>query len=130
MTKWSEKNRFSVALETENPPHNHWTIDVPTIGIAEARLVITVAPQKDIWPHGKTYPKNAVAIVISKITIPENQVSFFRYDENMIPREIWMYIKIKKNDAPFICIFRLIHPELTARMICIVDSKAISVLAV
>jgi len=100
------------------------------IGIAEARFVITVAPQKDIWPHGKTYPKKAVPIVTNKIVIPENHVSFFRKDENMIPREIWMYIKMKKNDAPFICIFRLTHPELTSRIICIVDSNAISVLAV
>jgi len=26
----------------------------PTTGIAEKRLVITVAAQKLIWPHGKT----------------------------------------------------------------------------
>jgi hypothetical protein len=39
-------------------------------GTAENRLVITVAPQNDICPHGKTYPKNAVAIVINKIITP------------------------------------------------------------
>jgi hypothetical protein len=38
-------------------------------GIAENRLVITVAPQKLICPHGSTYPINAVAMVkINKIT--------------------------------------------------------------
>ena len=38
--------------------------------MAENRLVITVAPQNDIWPHDNTYPKNAVAIVASKIVHP------------------------------------------------------------
>jgi hypothetical protein len=32
--------------------------------------VITVAPQKDIWPQGKTYPKNAAAITANKINVP------------------------------------------------------------
>jgi hypothetical protein len=36
--------------------------------------VITVAPQKDIWPQGKTYPKNAVPINISIIITPLVQV--------------------------------------------------------
>jgi hypothetical protein len=31
--------------------------------MAENKLVITVAPQNLIWPHGSTYPINAVAIV-------------------------------------------------------------------
>ena len=44
--KWSEKNRFRVALSTQKPPHNHVTIGSPMIGIAEKRFVITVAPQK------------------------------------------------------------------------------------
>ena len=34
------------------------------------RLVITVAPQNDICPQGKTYPKNAVAINKNKIVTP------------------------------------------------------------
>lgn len=63
------KNRLSVALSTENPPHSHFTISFPKYGIADSKLVITVAPHSDICPHGKTYPKNAVAITInSKIT--------------------------------------------------------------
>jgi len=41
-------------LSTEKPPHNHKDIDFPTIGIAENKLVMTVAPQKLIWPQGKT----------------------------------------------------------------------------
>ena len=52
--KWSEKNRVSVALPTANPPHNQNTISSPTKGTAEARLVMTVAPQKDICPQGRT----------------------------------------------------------------------------
>jgi len=43
-------------------------------GIAEIKLVITVAPQNDICPHGNTYPKNAVAIKINKIPTPDPHV--------------------------------------------------------
>jgi hypothetical protein len=46
--KWNEKNRVNVALSTAKPPHNHCTNSVPTYGIADKRLVITVAPQNDI----------------------------------------------------------------------------------
>lgn len=67
--KWNEKNRFSVALSTANPPQIHSTRDFPIYGMAENKLVITVAPQNLIWPHGNTYPVNAVAIVkMNKIT--------------------------------------------------------------
>ena len=37
------------------------------MGSNAQRFVITVAPQKDICPHGKTYPRNAVAIDINII---------------------------------------------------------------
>lgn len=52
--KWNAKNRVRVALSTENPPQIHSTRVVPIYGIADKRLVITVAPQKDIWPQGST----------------------------------------------------------------------------
>jgi hypothetical protein len=52
--KCREKNRFNVGCPTENPPHIHSTIFFPRIGIAEKMLVITVAPQNDICPHGRT----------------------------------------------------------------------------
>lgn len=52
--KWKAKNRVRVALSTENPPQIHSTRLVPMYGIADNKLVITVAPQKDICPHGKT----------------------------------------------------------------------------
>jgi len=39
----------------------------------EIILVITVAPQYDICPHGRTYPINAVIIAIRIITIPDIQ---------------------------------------------------------
>jgi len=42
--------------------------------MAENKLVITVAPQKDIWPQGKTYPKKAAAITANKIKTPTIQV--------------------------------------------------------
>lgn len=34
-------------------------------------LVITVAPQKDIWPHGNTYPMKAAPIVANRSRIPD-----------------------------------------------------------
>lgn len=52
--KWKAKNRVRVALSTENPPQIHSTRSVPMYGTADSKLVITVAPQKDICPHGKT----------------------------------------------------------------------------
>jgi len=48
------KNRFKVAFLIENPPHTHSTMVFPAYGIADIKLVITVAPQKDICPHGST----------------------------------------------------------------------------
>jgi len=35
--------------------------------------VITVAPQKDIWPHGSTYPKKAAPMVAKRRATPEPQ---------------------------------------------------------
>lgn len=46
--KCREKNRFKVALLIENPPQIHITTILPIYGIVEIKLVITVAPQKDI----------------------------------------------------------------------------------
>jgi len=64
-----------VGLPTANPPHIHLTKSSPMYGIAEKRLVITVAPQKDICPQGRTYPKNAAAITANKISTPTTQVN-------------------------------------------------------
>jgi hypothetical protein len=53
-TKWKAKNRFRVALSTAKPPQTHSTSSFPMYGIAERRLVITVAPQNLIWPQTST----------------------------------------------------------------------------
>jgi hypothetical protein len=45
--------------------------------MAEAILVITVAPQYDICPQGRTYPKKAVAIDMIKIATPVTHTGFF-----------------------------------------------------
>jgi hypothetical protein len=66
-------------LSTENPPHNQRAIDFPTNGIAENKLVITVAPQKLICPHGKTYPVKAVAIIKIKMIKPEYHTNILGY---------------------------------------------------
>jgi len=68
--KCNEKNRFSVGFDTEGPPQIHVVSSFPTSGIAVRTPVITVAPQNDICPHGSTYPRNAVAIVINISIIP------------------------------------------------------------
>lgn len=72
--KCNVKNRFNVTLSIENPPQIHCTMSVPKYGIADNKLVITLAPQKDIWPQGKIYPKKAVIIDKKKIIIPIIQV--------------------------------------------------------
>jgi hypothetical protein len=79
--KWSEKNRFNVGCDTEKFPHNHSTNDFPTIGMAEKMLVITVAPQKDICPHGSTYPRNAAAMVMIIRMIPDDHTIGFLFGD-------------------------------------------------
>jgi len=64
----------SVDASTANPPHIQVTTSWPTYGMAENRFVITVAAQKDIWPHGSTYPINAAAITSNNRIIPIDQV--------------------------------------------------------
>ena len=72
--KWKVKNRVKVAFLTANPPQIHCTRSVPIYGTADIRLVMTVAPQKDICPQGKTYPKNAVPITRNRMITPTDQV--------------------------------------------------------
>lgn len=87
--KCSEKNRFNVGWEIEGPPQIQLTMSFPTIGIAESTPVITVAPQNDIWPHGNTYPRNAVAMDISSRAIPDIQTFLlFWAEEKYIPRAV------------------------------------------
>lgn len=42
--------------------------------------MITVAPQNDICPHGRTYPTKAVAMRVRSRITPTFQVSLFRYE--------------------------------------------------
>jgi hypothetical protein len=73
--KWNAKNQVRVALSTENLPQIHSTRLYPMYGIAESRLVITVAPQNDICPHGRTYPIKVVAMNVNNNIIPMFHVS-------------------------------------------------------
>jgi len=87
--KCKAKNRVRVGCETENPPHSQLTRGLPRYGMAEKILVITVAPQNDICPHGNTYPRKAAAISIIKITIPVNQTCGLVFGELLkIPRNM------------------------------------------
>jgi len=128
--KCSVKKRFRVAFLIENPPHNHSTNIFPKYGIADTKFVITEAPQKDIWPHGSTYPRKAVAIIKNKIMIPEIHILLSLWEENKIPRPIWIKIIINIKDAPFRCMKRRIQPLLTSRMMWIIDEKAVSICGV
>jgi len=47
-----------------------------------------VAPQKDICPHGRTYPIKAVAINTISSVVPEAHVSIFLKQLKIIPRLI------------------------------------------
>lgn len=77
-TKCKVKNRVKVALSIANPPQIHCTKSVPKYGIADNKFVITVAPQKDICPQGRTYPIKAVAITANKIRTPIDQVIWYK----------------------------------------------------
>jgi len=78
--KWKAKNQVRVALSTENPPQIHSTKLVPIYGIAERRLLMTLAPQNDNCPHNRMYPINAVAITANRIITPMFHVSRKVYD--------------------------------------------------
>jgi hypothetical protein len=87
------------------------------------RLVMTVAPQKDICPHGRTYPIKAVPIIrVIKIT-PVIHVPVNVYDEKKRPRDICRYIIMKIKDAPFIWQYRMMKPLLIFLIILTTDSK-------
>jgi len=87
--KCKEKNRFRVGWDTEGPPQIHVTRSFPTNGIADRTPVITVAPQKDICPHGRTYPRKAVAITISRMIVPDSHTFFwFKGELKYRPRAV------------------------------------------
>lgn len=75
--KCNEKKRFKVGCDTDGPPQIQIVSSFPTSGIADSTPVITVAPQNDICPQGRTYPKKAVAIVSSKSKTPEVHTIFW-----------------------------------------------------
>ena len=52
--RFFKENDFLVGLSIDGPPCSQWSTIGPMPGIAPIRLVITVAPQKDIWPQGRT----------------------------------------------------------------------------
>jgi len=101
----------------ENLPHTHFTIVGPRIGILEIRLVITVAAQNDICPHGRMYPKNADVIVRMSRIVPEFQVSIILNERAIKFFDTCQYIIIKKKEAPCMWIHRRIHPVFTFREI-------------
>ena len=111
------KNRTNVALSTAKPPQIHCTRVVPKYGIAESRLVITVAPQKDIWPQGRTYPTKAVAITVSIMITPIDHVVINLYEPKYMPRPVCRYMQMKNSDAPFACKVRRVQPLFTSRQI-------------
>jgi len=47
--------------------------------MTEKKFVITVAPQKDICPHGNTYPVKAIAIIKYQHINPLQYTDLFAY---------------------------------------------------
>lgn len=72
----------------------------PIIGTVDRRLVITVAPHKDICPHGSTYPIKAVAIKTIRIINPDIHVWEFLKDLLLRLRKMWVKINAKNKVAP------------------------------
>lgn len=97
--KWNEKNRLRVGSLTEKFPQIQLTAKFPMCGIVEIRLVITVAAQKDICPHGKTYPKKAVIMLIINSKIPVIHIVVFFGDLFSSERLIWRKMNIKNIEA-------------------------------
>lgn len=96
--------------------------------MADKTPVITVAPQNDICPHGSTYPRNAVAMVISMMTIPDiHTFGLFDGELKYIPRAVCVYISMKNSEAPFICNIRMTHPIFLSRMIITIVLNTVSV---
>jgi hypothetical protein len=90
-----------VGPPTLNPPQSQRTTSGPQKGIVEIKLVITVAPQKDIWPQGRTYPKKAVPITNKRMVTPDIQVfSSLKLRKNS-PRPKCKNKNKKNNEAPF-----------------------------
>lgn len=112
--KCKEKKRLSVALLTEKPPQIQLVSLLPINGIEDKILVITVAPQKDICPHGRTYPKKAEAIVNKRIKLPLIHKAFLLKDLFNKDLKIWIYKKIKiiEETCPWI-IWRIIPLKIT-----------------
>lgn len=101
--KCREKNRFRVGWSTAGPPQIHVSRLFPTNGIADRTPVITVAPQNDICPHGSTYPRKAIAIVIRRMATPEiHTFGWFEGELKYRPRAVWVYSRMKNKDAPFV----------------------------
>jgi hypothetical protein len=95
-------------------------------GTAPNKDVITLAPQKDICPHGSKYPKNASIIRQRYITKPNIQTNSlgFLYDPYNIALNMCKYITMKKNDAPVECMYLNNQPKGTSLIIYSTESKA------
>jgi hypothetical protein len=68
--------------------------------MAANKLVITVAPQKDICPHGKIYPIKAVAIIAIYKIKPDNHIKSSASDDKLLL--ICKYTHKKKIEAPLL----------------------------
>lgn len=78
--------------------------------MAEKIFVITVAPQKDICPQGRTYPIKALINKNIYIIKPVDQTLVFLNELFISAFIMWKKIKKKINDTKFIWITWKIHP--------------------
>jgi len=61
------------------------------------------------------------------MTTPIAHVKLSVYDLKYSPRPICKYMQKKNNEAPLAWVIRVSHPIFTSRIICSIQSKAISV---
>lgn len=94
----------------------------------ESKLVITVAAQNDICPHGNTYPIKAVIIDNNKIKTPENHTNKNFHEELIKFLIIWINIKKKNIEAPLMWINRTNQPKFTSREIWTILKKENSII--
>jgi hypothetical protein len=60
---------------------------------------------------------NAAIMEINRIITPEiHTICSFMGELKYTPRAMWVYIKRKNTEAPFMCAYRIIHPHLVSRM--------------
>jgi len=120
--------RCKVESPTLKPPQTHKTNWVPITGITLTKLRITVAPQRDICPQGKTYPINAAPISNTIRTHPLIHTIVKRNLFIIRPRKKCRYTNRKSKLTPVRWVLRINQPRDTSREILSTEENAVIIL--